>query len=416
MVRYEAPPVPRRSGAGSSAKRGGGRSAGTGGRRAGVKGRKTGRTPGWARWCLLFGALLLVLSGGSLVGAKAFLASATGSVTQQNLLGAANAERQHVTIKGAKNILLVGLDTRPGQDPSKLTRSDSIILLHVSASHDQAYLISLPRDSYVTIPKYNNGAVPYPGGTNKINAAFAYGSRGLTGASALSHGFELLSLTIKKLTGITPDAGAIIDFQGFKKVVDVLGKVCMYVDEDTTSIHIGHDRTGAFAAPYKINPDGTLNHKISGVTPNIYKKGNHCFTPTEALDFVRQRDLLANKDFDYGRQRHQQQFVKAVLKSVLDNGFDSPTKLPSLLSAVGKTMTVDSGGIPLEDWAFAMRNLDPAKMATIKVNNGHFNSRSVPGIGSVEILDATSMRLLNDARDDRVDAFVQANPGWVATS
>jgi anionic cell wall polymer biosynthesis LytR-Cps2A-Psr (LCP) family protein len=382
------------------------------------KGRRTRRpsVPRWARWCVLAGALLMVLSGGTLVAAKAFLNSATNNFKQQDLLGAAKAERQHVDIKGAKNILLVGLDTRPNQDPEKGTRSDTNILLHISANHDKAYLVALPRDSLVSIPKYNNGKHPYGGGQNKLNAAFSFGSRGLTGDAALTHGFELLGLTVKKLTGITPDAAALIDFPGFKKVIEVLGKVCMYVDEDTTSLHIGHDKSGAFAPPYKINPDGTPNHKIKGVTANFYGKGQHCFTPTEALDFVRQRDLLANKDFDYGRQRHQQQFIKAVLKQVIDNGMSSPTKLPTLLSAVGKTMTVDSGGIPLEDWAFAMRGLKPDAVVTIKANNGRFNSRSIPGLGSVEILNDTSLRLLQDLRYDRLDAFVQANPGWVATN
>jgi LCP family protein required for cell wall assembly len=374
------------------------------------------RDPLWARLLIVFGALLMLVSGGAVVGSKVLFAAATKDVTRQNLLGSANTERQHATITGAKNILLVGLDTRPKQDPSTLTRSDSIIIMHIPASHDRAYLVSLPRDSYVRIPAYDNGKTPYAGGQNKINAAFAYGSRGLTGASALSHGFELLSLTVKDLTGITPDAGAIIDFQGFKQVVNVLGKVCMYVDEDTTSIHIGHTRDGAQAPPYKINPDGTVAHKIAGVTPNIYKKGNHCFTPAEALDFVRQRDLLANRDFDYGRQRHQQQFLKAVLKDVVDKGLSSPTKLPGLLSAVGKTMTVDDGGISLEDWAFAMRGINPNDLLTLKTNDGKFNSRSVPGVGSVEILDDTSKELLRSVKNNTVDSFIQAHPDWVSVS
>ena len=376
------------------------------------------RAPRWARWCVLLGSLLLIASGGSVVATRVLLSTATGSITQQNLLGTVRAgtERQHAQITGAKNILLVGLDTRPNQDPNQLSRSDSIIIMHIPADHTRGYLVSLPRDSYVSIPAYNNGKVSYPGGKDKINSAFAYGSRGLTGASALSHGFELLALTVKRLTGITPDAGAIIDFQGFKNVVQVLGKVCMYVDEDTTSIHIGHKADGTPAKPYVTHQDGTIAYKVPGVTPNFYAKGNHCFTPVQALDYVRQRDLLANHDYDYGRQRHQQQFLKAVLKQVVHDGLNSPTRLPGLLSAVGKTMTVDSGGISLEDWAFAMRNVNPNNLVTIKTNDGHFNSRSVPGVGSVEILDDTSMRLLQAVRDDNVDAFIMANPTWVTKS
>jgi LCP family protein required for cell wall assembly len=376
------------------------------------------RAPRWARLCVLIGALLLVGSGGSVVATRALLSSAESNISQQNLLGAVKTgtERKHADVKGAKNILLVGLDTRPSWNASQPSRSDSIIIMHIPADHTEAYLISLPRDSYVDIPAYNNGKVPYAGGHNKINSAFAFGSRGLTGSAAMSHGFELLALTVKKLTGITPDAGAIIDFQGFKQVVQVLGKVCMYVDETTTSIHIGHTASGKQAVPYITHSDGTIAYKVQGVTPNIYTKGNHCFTPTEALDFVRQRDLLANKDYDYGRQRHQQQFLKAVLQQVVHDGLNSPTKLPSLISAVGKTMTVDDGGISLEDWAFAMRSVNPDDLVTIKTNDGKFNSKSVPGIGDVEILSPTSMELLKSAKNDDVGSFIQANPTWIASS
>jgi polyisoprenyl-teichoic acid--peptidoglycan teichoic acid transferase len=379
---------------------------------------KRTRAPRWARWCVVLGSLLLVASGGSILATRALLATATHSISQQNLLGTVktDTERKHARVTGAKNILLVGIDTRQSWDSSQLSRSDSIIILHIPANHAKGYLVSLPRDSYVSIPAYDNGAVPYSGGKNKINSAFAFGSRGLTGEAALSHGFELLALTVKKLTGITPDAGAIIDFQGFKQVMQVLGRVCMYVDEDTTSIHIGHTASGKFAVPYVTHEDGTIKYKVKGVTPNFYAKGNHCFTPTEALDFVRQRDLLANKDYDYGRQRHQQQFIKAVLKQVVHEGLNSPTKLPSLLSAVGKTMTVDDGGISLEDWAFAMRNVNPDRLVTIKTNNGTFNSRTVPGIGDVEILDSKSMQLLRDVKNDDVGSFIQANPTWVSSS
>ncbi|WP_285680091.1 LCP family protein [Actinoplanes sp. NBRC 103695] len=363
------------------------------------------------------GVLLVLGSGGAVAAMRVTVNQATKTVTQQNLLGSVRRapERERVQVKGAKNILLVGVDTRKNQDPSALTRSDSIIILHIPAGHETGYLVSLPRDSYVQIPKFDNGAVRYPGGKAKINAAFAFGSRGLTGAKALSGGFELLALTVRKLTGITPDAGAIIDFQGFAGVVNVLGRVCMYVDETTKSVHKGRDnKTGKPAVPYKLNSDGTIRHKIAGTTPNTYAKGDRCFNPTEALDFVRQRDLLANGDYDYGRQRHQQQFLRAVLKQAVDSGLSSPQKLPGLLRAIGRTMTVDDGGIPLEDWVFAMRGIEPDELVTLKTNNGEFHSRNVPGVGSVEILTETSLQMLRAVRNDDLAAFIRSHPEVVA--
>jgi LCP family protein required for cell wall assembly len=376
------------------------------------------RSPRWALWCISLGALLAIVGGGSAVAIQATVGAATRTVAQQDLLGAGAAKKvKHVTITGAKNILLVGIDARKNALPTAGTRSDSIILLHIPAGHDSGYMISLPRDSYVPIPAYDNGAQKWSGGKNKINSAFFFGSRGLTGSAALSHGFELLTLTVKQLTGITPDAGAIIDFEGFKNVVNVLGKVCMYVDEDTTSIHAGiNNKTGKPAAPYVINPDGTLKAKIRGVTAKFYAKGNHCFTPAEALDFVRQRDLLANKDFDYGRQRHQQQFFKAIINQAVKDGLSSPTRLPGLIKAIGSTMTVDAGGISLEDWAFAMKGINPTDLITIKTNEGKFNPKSVAGIGEVEILSPDSLRLLESAKDDTVGQFAAENPTWVSAT
>jgi LCP family protein required for cell wall assembly len=375
------------------------------------------RSPRWALWCVVMGALLVAGSGVAVASTRVLLGTATETVKQQNLLGETRTETKRVNVKGAKTILLVGLDTRPHQDASKLTRSDSIILLHVPADHKAAYLVSLPRDTYVRIPAFDNGAQRYAGGRNKINAAFAYGSRGLTGDKALTGGFTLLAKTVKNTTGITPDAGAIIDFPGFREVVKVLGKVCMRVDTTTTSIHIGRDkRTGKTEKPYVTHSDGTINYKVRGVTPNIYRKGEHCFTPAEALDFVRQRDLLEDDSYDYGRQRHQQQFVKALVTTMMDQGLDSPTKLPGLLKALGRTMTVDDGGIPLSDWVFALRGIRPDDLVTIKTNNGTFNSATIPGVGSAEILSDTSRELLKAVKNDTVDEFVQAHPTWVTKS
>jgi polyisoprenyl-teichoic acid--peptidoglycan teichoic acid transferase len=380
---------------------------------------KKSRSPLWARLMVGIGAVVVIGAGGSLVAVRTALSSATGAVEQANLLGGAKAgtERKRADIKGAKNILLVGLDTRPSfAADGEPSRSDSIILLHIPADRSGAYMVSLPRDSLVEIPAYDNGKVPYRGGRNKINSAFMYGSQGLGGKDAESHGFELLTMTVKNLTGITPDAGAIIDFTGFKKVVEVLGKVCMYVDEDVTSIHIGKDKNGKQAIPYKTNKDGTNPRKVWGVTANKYTKGDHCFTPVEALDYARQRDLLALGDSDYGRQRHQQQLLKAIMKQAVNDGLSSPSKLPGLVSAIGKTMTVDDGGIPMEDWAFAMRTMNPDDLVTIRTNKGKFNSKSVPGVGSAEIISDESLQMIKAVKNDKVAAFLQTHPDFIAKS
>jgi anionic cell wall polymer biosynthesis LytR-Cps2A-Psr (LCP) family protein len=165
-----------------------------------------------------------------------------------------------------------------------------------------------------------------------------------------------------------------------------------------------------------INKTGTVNHAIHGVKPNVYTKGDHCFNPSQALDFVRQRDLLDDHSLDYGRQRHQQQFFKAIINQALKDGLDSPTKLPKLLSAFGKAMTVDNGGIDLADWALTMRSLKPDKLVTIKTNEGKLNSADIAGVGSVEKLSADTMALLKAIKKDQIDSFLISHPRFVANS
>jgi anionic cell wall polymer biosynthesis LytR-Cps2A-Psr (LCP) family protein len=116
------------------------------------------------------------------------------------------------TATDAMNILLVGSDMRaPGQTTGSAglpaggsQRSDTIMLVHIPADRKNAYLVSLPRDSWVPIPGR---------GTAKINAAYAYG------------GPTLLVRTLEKLTDVQIDHYAQIDFAGFKSMTDAVGGV-----------------------------------------------------------------------------------------------------------------------------------------------------------------------------------------------
>src|SRR5688572_24932399 len=90
--------------------------------------------PRWARLFVFFGAVLMILAGGGVVAKAALFAYATRSVEQEDLLGSAGIRAQRngdVSVTGAKNILLVGIDARPAQNSSDLVRADSIIALHI---------------------------------------------------------------------------------------------------------------------------------------------------------------------------------------------------------------------------------------------------------------------------------------------
>src|SRR5690349_5777188 len=124
----------------------------------------------WPRLALIIGCVLAVLSGLVIAGRFA-VDQATGTVHQLTINTNGNdSVVQGTPVNGELNILLVGLDNGQavgGELRTDAAHSDSMMILHVSAAHDQGYLISLPRDLWVAIPGHGSG---------KLNAAFTFGS------------------------------------------------------------------------------------------------------------------------------------------------------------------------------------------------------------------------------------------------
>ncbi|MBN1173277.1 MAG: LCP family protein [Micromonosporaceae bacterium] len=374
-------------------------------------------SPLWARLCLVVGILLTLSGAGGVAGIKLMSSVAFHSVDQQNLLGDAGIEAEsegRVEIAGAKTILLVGADARPEQPETDLVRSDSIMLAHIPASHESVYMVSIPRDTVVRIPPSSNGEFRYAGGIDKINAAYAYGGKDLSGGEAKSAGVNLLAKTIKKEFGVSCDAAAIVDFDGFREVVKAIGGVDMYVDQETTSIHIGFTRDGKVKIPFKQveTATGVRLIPIAGVKPKVYHVGYQHLTPHAALDFVRQRETLPNSDYD--RQRHQQQFVKAVVrKTATREVLANPVRLGRVVGAMGRSMTLDTGGIAIEDWIYAMRNIRGDDVVTLKTNNGTFHSADS---GRGEAIDSRTRAMLKAFENNTIEMFVAANPDLVTQS
>src|SRR5262249_40344793 len=148
-----------------------------------------------------------------------------------------------------------------GAEAEDAIRADSIIIVHIPATHDRAFLISLPRDAEVPIPDYPK--THFTGFTTKINAAFAFGAtnNGAPDGSpqGRARGAELTMLTINGLVpgGIPFNGVGVLNYDGFLDVLNVLGGVRMYVDEDTYSIH--YDRNGNKATHGDL-PDGVGYH------------------------------------------------------------------------------------------------------------------------------------------------------------
>jgi len=377
---------------------------------AGPSGRKRHKDPLWAKLLIVFGALLMMTSGGVIVGGRMLLSTATDSVNQRNLLGAAGGPEGN-NIDGPINLLLLGLDFRDnGQED--LVRADTIIILHIPASHDQAYLVSIPRDLRVHIPDYpkNN----FKGWTTKINAAFAYGHRGKgTEEEKRARGVELLALTIQQnLAPITFNGAAIIDFAGFEKILAELGSVTICVDQEAESIHLAENKEGKLQRVWYDDKRGKVMDVLPGYAPVKYKPGCQELTPEKALDYSRIRKSL--KYGDYDRQRHQQQLIKAMAQKATSKGMlTSPAKLLRVAEAAGKALTLDTQGVKIEDFFFTLKGVAANDMVLVRTNAGKTNT--IPG-SSDEALTEESKQMFQAVANGTLMQWLAMHPHFIANA
>ena len=354
--------------------------------------------PKWARVCTILGVVLMMLSGSVLVGYQALVARYEGAVGKGDLFGdqAAGAAEKKSNIKGPLNILLVGIDPRNPETPPL---ADSIMVLHVPAGLDKGYLYSLPRDLRVEIPKFPKAN--FRGGSDRLNAAMSYGSR-LPGQNPdAAAGFELLAKTVQQITGIKRfDAGAIINFTGFRKIVDAMGGVDMYIEREVRSEHR--------------QPDGKMRQLKPGgggyLGPQaVYPKGDAHLKGWQALDYVRQRyPKNGVPDSDYGRQRHQQQFVKAMVSQAFSaDVVTNPIKLDRVLRAAGESLVFNGRGNSVVDFGLALKNIRADSIVTIKLPGANIGTGSA--YKGEQLLPAAD-DFFAAMRDEQLDAFMLEHP------
>jgi LCP family protein required for cell wall assembly len=360
---------------------------------------KRRRAPLWAKLITTFGAVLVLASAAGIVGVRYFLGQLTGNIqTTSSVLGD-TAVGGKVTGKlpdGAMNILMLGLDTRAGWEArGDLSRSDTMLILHISASHDQAYMISIPRDMVADIPA--DKSIGFNGSRERINAAYAYGSkdgRGWTG------GAKLATKAVNQLTGVKFDGVVVIDFDGFKGMLEAMGGVYMCVDKDMWSSH------------YTVNSKGKVEY-AKGADPLTpprnalwFRKGCRNMAPWEALEFSRLRHS-ANGDYD--RQRHQQQLLRAMAKKASSAGIISnPSKVSHILTAAGSSLKMDTHGVNISDFVFGLKGLAAADLVSIKTNSGTYADT-----GHGEAVKPITQELFRAAAEDKIGEFLINHPDLI---
>jgi LCP family protein required for cell wall assembly len=276
----------------------------------------------------------------------------------------------------AQNFLLVGSDTRAGDDASYNAakgspdytsgeRSDTMMLVHVPTGPAKASIISFPRDSWVDIPQWTDTkGAHHPAHMDKLNAAFSEG------------GAPLLVATLEQLSGIRVDHVVQIDFTGFKNMVNALGGITVCVK---TTRH-DHD---------------------SG--DNLTAGSEHHINGDQALAFVRDRKGLPGGDIE--RIADQQYFLSVVLHKVLSAGtLTNPAKLFDFATAAAKSMTTDKGfGITaMKTLATRLHDISPAHVTFLQVPILNSNARE--GSQSVVALDMADLPAVFAAMKDNTAA------------
>lgn len=360
------------------------------------------RTPRWAVAVVAVGAVLMVLAGGLLVAIEWAIARYEGAIEQRNLFGDLNEPRARYgeEIRGPLNILLAGLDTRPSR-PHEVPRADAIMIIHVNESLDQAYMISLPRDLLVEIPPYPRTG--FGGKVDRLNSAMAYGAQQLEGEELpdVARGFELLAATVSNLTGIQYfDAGAVINFEGFTKIVDAMGGITLEIEERIVSRHRQPDGRHR---PVNPHGEGYLGPQM------VYEPGVWELEGWMALDITRQRYGVEGSD--YGRQQNQQKVMRAILDKALSKEIiTDPIALDRVLRAAGESLIFDGRGRSPIDFAFALSGLRPSSLQMINLRGYSVGSGdNYRG----EELGPEAYELFAAVAEGRLAEFTLANPQFL---
>src|SRR5947207_3096952 len=229
-------------------------------------------------------------------------------------------------LNGPLNVLLAGVDLRAGLTPAQQrvlhvgdvpsSNSDTLMLIHISGDRSSVTVVSLPRDSWVSIPGH---------GMNKINAAFGLGGPRLTVA------------TIERATGLTVNDFIEVNFLGFVKVIDALGgvNICLpqTVDDRDSGLHLSAGL-----------------HHVNGVTALKYARDRHSFAASDLARITDQQSLLAS-----------------LLQEAISSGtLANPLRLSRFLAAVPSVIKVDQN-LDLTALADQLRGVTPAEVRFLTV-------------------------------------------------
>jgi LCP family protein required for cell wall assembly len=245
----------------------------------------------------------------------------------------------------AENIMVIGSDSRSGLSRAfgsglVTDQSDTLMIIHIPADRKWAEVMSIPRDSWVSIPACTMGDGQLSAPTQfKINEAFAIGN---LGGNHTRLGIACTVKTLEQDTGIYISHFIAVNFTGLEQVVGALGGVyeCNQtpIDDPNSNLHLS--------------------------------AGSHLLTPVQALGYVRARYTLGDGS-DLDRINRQQAFMSSLVSRVKSELL-SPLTIYRFLDAATRSLTIDSqlGGITgLYDLGQSLRGIPSSKIAFFTLPN-----------------------------------------------
>ena len=278
-------------------------------------------------------AVIFVACGGALVYASSIIGSITDNSADKDTKNytvkddrgnGVISDNKLLANKDVLNVMLFGQDNRESKYDAG--RSDTMILLSVDVTNKQIKLTSFLRDTYVYIPSGDDFE-----GWYKLNAAYSHG------------GAKLTVKTIESNFGIKIDRYAIVDFSGFKDIIDALGGLTIPITGNEAryiNAQIEHNNQKCpkvakkyCKSVYKKDKNGKYSYDRNGDKVEITRKVK--LTGKQALWYARNRGSteLGGENFsgnDWDRTDRQRKVIKALIDEFKGASFTS------LLSAVQK--------------------------------------------------------------------------------
>lgn len=270
----------------------------------------------WSRVFLLLVVLAALLSGigfGAMYAYNAFFAPPEAPTVTTNNGKVMTELKQGEKLTKRINILFLGVDDGEGENSPR--RSDTMIVASINPEDGTINMLSIPRDTQVTIPGRK--------GEDKITHAYAYG------------GPQLAVRTVQEFLHIPVHYYVSVNWQGFIKVVDILGGVDLYVERDMD-----------YEDPYadlSIHLDKGYQH-LDGYKAGQYVRFRH--------------DELG----DIGRVQRQQRFLKALSTEMFQVG--TVFKLPALSSTLQQYVETDMSMITMVKMANSIKNFNASALKT----------------------------------------------------